>query len=125
MPHIFIVDDEPEILDVVRMALESEGHKVTLCQNGREAWSQISATRPDLIILDIMLPGVDGYSLQLQLAQEPMTCEIPVVIVTALEPARTLFEKSKNVVSFMAKPFRSEELINKVDHALGGVLAYA
>lgn len=119
MPRILIIDDEPEILDLVRMILEGEGHEICCCPSGRQAWDSITTQNPDLVILDIMLPGVDGYSLQLQMAQEESTRQVPVLILTALEPARTLFVNAPNVVGFISKPFRSENLMVKVREILG------
>src|SRR3989338_5626843 len=118
MARILVIDDEPEVLDLVRIILEGVDHEVLTCSTGRKAWESITETKPDLVVLDIMLPGVDGYTLQNQMAQEKSTKDIPVLILTALEPAKTLFEKAGNVISFLSKPFRTEELIEKVKLAL-------
>lgn len=114
MSKILIIDDEQDILDLIRIILEGAGYEVKTCSSGRNAWDSIIQTKPDLVILDVMLPGVDGYSLQLQMSQEKTTKNTPIIILTALEPAKTLFEKSSNVVGFVTKPFRSEDLLGKV-----------
>ncbi len=119
MARILVIDDEPEILDLIRIILEGSNYEVKTCSSGRRAWDSILEIKPDMVILDVMLPGVDGYSLQTQMLQEKRTQQIPVLILTALEPAKTLFDKSANVAGFLAKPFRSEDLLDKVRLALG------
>lgn len=118
MARILAIDDELETLDLVRIILEGAGHEVMTCSTGRKAWESIVTIRPDLVVLDIMLPGVDGYTLQTQMSQDSSTRNIPVIILTALEPAKTLFDKSINVIGFLSKPFKSEELLSKIKVAL-------
>ena len=74
--------------------------------------------RPDLVILEVMIPGIDGYSLQMKLAAEPETSKIPVIVLTALEPAKALFQKFPQVVDFMTKPFKTEDLLDVVRRVL-------
>ncbi|MBI4064025.1 MAG: response regulator [Elusimicrobia bacterium] len=118
MAKILVIDDEPEMLDLIRIILEGVGHEVKTCSTGRKAWETIVETKPDVLVLDVMLPGVDGYSLQTQMAQDRVTQDIPILVLTALEPAKTIFEKASNVVGFLSKPFRSEDLLAKVKLAL-------
>ena len=115
---ILVIDDEPDLLELVRIILDGAGYEVKTCSSGRNAWDSIIEAKPDLVILDVMLPGLDGYSLQMQMSQDKVTQNIPVIILTALEPAKSLFEKSNNVVGFLSKPFRSEELLARVKSAL-------
>ncbi|MBI4370323.1 MAG: response regulator [Elusimicrobia bacterium] len=121
MSRILVVDDEPEMLDLIRIILEGAGHDVKTCATGRRAWDTIVEVKPEILVLDVMLPGVDGYSLQAKMLQEPSTKNIPVIILTALEPAKTLFDKAANVVGFLTKPFRSEDLLAKIKLAQGTV----
>ena len=115
---VMVIDDEPEMLNLVKFTLERGGFEVGTCDNGRQAWDAIVAFKPDLLILDVMLPGIDGYSLQIKLAQELATKEMPIIVLTALEPAKTLFQKFPQVVGFMTKPFKTEELLENVQTAL-------
>ena len=108
---ILVIDDEPEILSLVKYTLEQGGFEVHTCDNGRTAWDEIAQVKPDVLILDVMLPGIDGYSLQMKMSQEPATKSLPIVILTALEPSKTLFQKFPQVVGFMTKPFKTEELL--------------
>jgi DNA-binding response OmpR family regulator len=111
---VLIVDDEPEILNLVQYTLEQGGFEVHTCDSGRGAADMIAKVRPDVLLLDVMLPGMDGYSLQLKLAQDPATKDLPIVILTALEPSKTLFQKFPQVAGFMTKPFKPEELLQAV-----------
>lgn len=115
---IMAIDDEPEMLNLVKFTLERGGFEVATCDNGRQAWDAIIAFKPDLLILDVMLPGIDGYSLQVKLAQESATKDMPIIVLTSLEPAKTLFQKFPQVVGFMTKPFKTEELLENVQIAL-------
>lgn len=117
---VLVIDDEPEMLNLVKYTLEHAGFEVHTCDNGRQAWDEIAKVRPDVLVLDVMLPGIDGYSLQLKISQEPTTKDLPIVVLTALEPSKTLFQKFPQVQGFMTKPFKTEELLKTVQAAAGG-----
>ncbi|UPT73114.1 MAG: response regulator [Elusimicrobiota bacterium] len=114
---VLVIDDEPEMLSLVKYTLEHGGFEVHTCDNGRHAWDEIAKVKPDVLVLDVMLPGIDGYSLQLKIAQEPTTKDLPIIVLTALEPSKTLFQKFPQVVGFMTKPFKTEELLKTVQDA--------
>ncbi len=116
---ILVIDDEPEMLNLVRFTLERAGYEVSTCDNGRQAWDTIVKTGPDLLILDVMLPGIDGYSLQIKISQDENTKHIPIIVLTALEPSKTLFQKFSQVAGFMTKPFKTEALVETVQKAIG------
>ena len=117
--RILVIDDEPEMLNLVRFTLERAGYEVSTCDNGRQAWDMIVKTSPDLLILDVMLPGIDGYSLQIKISQDESTKGIPIIVLTALEPSKTLFQKFSQVAGFMTKPFKTEALLDNVQKAIG------
>ena len=116
---VLVIDDEPEMLNLVRFTLERAGYEVETCDNGRQAWDMIVKTGPDLLILDVMLPGIDGYSLQIKISQDEHTKNIPIIVLTALEPSKTLFQKFSQVAGFMTKPFKTEALVETVQKAIG------
>ncbi len=115
---ILVVDDEPEVLGLIQYGLESAGYEVSTCDNGRQVWDMLQKNKPDLLVLDVMLPGEDGYSLQTKISQDESTKDIPVIVLTALEPSKMLFQKFPQVAAFITKPFRSEELLELVQSAL-------
>ncbi len=119
--RIMAIDDEPEMLSLVKFTLERAGYEVGTCDNGRQAWDAIIQFKPELLILDVMLSGIDGYSLQVKLAHEPATKDIPIIVLTSLEPAKTLFQKFPQVAGFMTKPFKAEELLENIQMALARV----
>ena len=117
---VLVIDDEPETLSLVKYALEQSGFEVHGCDNGRTAWDEIARIGPDVVVMDVMLPGVDGYALQLRLSQDPATKNIPIVVLTALEPSKTIFQQFSQVAGFVAKPFKVDDLVRTVQAAAGG-----
>lgn len=116
---VLVIDDEADMLNVVKHCLQKVGYEVLTCDNGRNAWDAIVQNRPDLLLLDVMLPGMDGYSLQIKIAENDFTKEIPIIVFTALEPSKTLFQKFPQVKGFMTKPFKTEVLLQTVENTIG------
>lgn len=115
---VLVIDDEPEMLSLVQFTLERGGFEVSTCDNGRQAWDAINKIKPNLLILDVMLPGIDGYSLQIKISQDPVLKNMPIIVLTALEPSKTLFQKFPQVAGFMTKPFKTDELLETAQKAL-------
>lgn len=84
-PPILVVDDEPRNLELLEAYLASEGYQVALAQDGEEALAKAASLDPDLILLDVMMPGLSGYEVCAKLKEAKKTAAIPVLIVTALE----------------------------------------
>ena len=115
---ILIVDDDMEISSLVQYALESAGHQVQVCDNGRDVLTALRSYKPDLLLLDVMLPGIDGYSLANQITENAETKSLPIVVLSALEPSRTMFQKFEQVSAFLTKPFNTDDLLEAVKTAL-------
>ena len=118
MAKILIADDEPTLLYFCTVALEREKHIILTAQTGPDALEMLKSERPDLLILDVMLPGMDGYTLQLRISEDERLCRIPVIVISALKPSLTMFEKFAQVSSTLAKPFVAQELVLAVNKAL-------
>lgn len=118
MAKILIADDEPEVVQFCAFALQKLNHTIITAESGPEAMRKLKDEKPDLLLLDIMLPGMDGYTLQLQMAQNAELSRIPVIIISVLKPAQPLFEKFEQISGFLAKPFPAEELVNSVEKVL-------
>lgn len=116
---ILVADDEEEIIELIATAFERDGYSVVSVTHGSRLISMIKIEKPDILILDLLLPGTDGYSLQLQLAQDEFTKDLPVIVMTALPAARALFEKIEQVKMFVTKPFEVDVLVEKVKEILG------
>jgi len=111
---ILVIEDEPELLDLVSGSLMRAGYEVAVCDNGRQAVATAAAVKPDLIVMDVMLPGVDGLAIATQLAANDKLSSIPIIVTTALEQSRPMFEKIPSVRHFTTKPFTLAELLKTV-----------
>ena len=120
---ILVIDDEADMLDLVKHTLSKAGFEVHVCDDGRAAWDVLAEVKPDVVILDLLLPGIDGFSLQKRMSEDPSTKDTPIVILTALDTTKTLFQKFPQVVGFITKPFKNEEMLkivqNAVQHRVG------
>jgi DNA-binding response OmpR family regulator len=118
-PLILTVDDEREITDLVRICLMEAGYDVESASSSREALAIIHARRPDLILLDLMLPDIDGLSFFEILRDAESTASIPVVILTgwSTDDARN-YGSELGAVDYLNKPFKPEVLIDRVRRIL-------
>ncbi|MGD9047499.1 MAG: response regulator [Anaerolineae bacterium] len=112
---ILVADDEPEIVDLVRLLLEWEGYTVAQASNGEEAVAQAQAIAPDLILLDVRMPKMDGLEVLERLQSDPALAGIPVVmlsVVTAYPQVQTALERG--AVAYLPKPFELREMARLV-----------
>ena len=122
MRKILIADDEPYILNILDFSLGAEGYTVVQAVDGQAALSLAGQHEPDLIILDVMMPGIDGYEACKRLKEDPQTKSIPVVLLTArnsLEDRRRGEEVGAD--GYMTKPFSPQRLLDLVQEHLGVV----
>jgi DNA-binding response OmpR family regulator len=109
---ILVVDDEPNIVKLLESRLTAEGYGVITASDGQEALDKVHQENPDLIILDIMLPKIDGYKVCSILRSETKYADIPIVMLTArrdtLDIARGM---ELGAVSYIQKPFKSDVLL--------------
>jgi CheY-like chemotaxis protein len=117
---ILLVDDDPDTLRTLADVLESGGYEVTTAATGEEALVMTDGYRPDLILLDVMLPGKDGVEVARELAGRTETRAIPVVLITALEalPEGSDARSIPGVRRFIYKPCRPRTLLEGIDHVL-------
>jgi len=113
--RILLVDDEIELVDLVQMRLEAEGYEVDIAHDGNGALDRIHLSPPDLIILDLMLPGVDGYQICSTLKQDEQYKNIPIIIFSAKTQEQDE-QKAMNLGAdgYLRKPFRPDELLAAV-----------
>jgi DNA-binding response OmpR family regulator len=116
---ILAVDDEPELTDLMHYHLVRAGHDVTTAANGWEAIHAVRANRPDIILLDLMLPDLDGFGVCEILRRDAATATIPIIIVSAWSST-----DSRNLglelgaLDYITKPFSPPELVARVDRLL-------
>lgn len=117
--RILIVEDEPANIELLRIILTREGYEVHTCQSGRDAIATIKQVNPHLIILDVMLPGLDGASIVRIMHEDEVLCNIPVIVSSALLESEKMFMPYPQVKGFCAKPFVLKDFVTKVKHAIG------
>lgn len=113
--RIFVVDDDKEIREIVTFVLSQTGFEVVVAGNGRQLQHLLAAQLPDLIILDVMMPGENGYQIFNALRSDPQTQHIPVIIMTA--HAEHIYERISvdlGAAEHITKPFHPIELAERV-----------
>ena len=119
MALILIVDDEFSVAEVVEAILTDAGHEVVAASNGRQGLERAKTKRPDLILLDFMMPIMSGPSMLTALREEPRLRDVPVVIMSSL-PEGTISQSAKGTyANFLRKPFKVRDLLDVVNGALG------
>ena len=113
--RILVVDDEPQNIRLLQIRLQADGYTVLAANSGQEALELVQAEAPDLILLDIMMPGMNGFEVCQQLRAEESTQFIPVVMVTALaEKEDRIRAIEAGADDFISKPFDSHEVLARV-----------
>ncbi len=113
--RILIVDDNQDITEFLRMRLEANDYGVSVAANGQDGIARAKKTHPDLILLDIKMPGIDGIETLRRLKSEPQTKDIPVVMLTAESQARFILAADKlGSKGFLIKPCHTGDLLHEV-----------
>ena len=121
---LLVVDDVQTNVLLLKALLGKEGYGILVANNGQEALEVIRNENPDLILLDVMMPGMDGFEVAERLKSEEFRCEIPIIFLTALEDTQSIVNGFKlGVGDFISKPFRKEELMVRIKHQLSLVAA--
>ena len=118
--RILVIEDEPQMIDLIRLILETRGYRVIAAQGGEEGLDTMRNERPDLILLDIMMPEMDGGDVYHRMQQEPELSQIPVIVVTAKAAPidRVLWMNVAQVDDYVTKPFGPDDLLNSVERVL-------
>ena len=118
---ILVVDDNPDQIDLIRLILEKAGFAIGTAANGTDALIKTRSISPDLIILDLMLPGLNGFDICETLRKDPLTASVPVIMLTGLcSQFGRMAGLESGANEFLTKPFKVEELVSKVDKLLRG-----
>ena len=116
---VLAVDDEPDILEMLKIWLESYGYRVMTSENGRAALQLFGEFGADLVILDIMMPGMDGLEVLSNLKAEKKNVNLPVVMLTAKGDTKSIFEAQRlGATDFLMKPFEEKELARIIESIL-------
>jgi two-component system, chemotaxis family, chemotaxis protein CheY len=116
---ILVVDDDPDILEALSEILEAEGFEIRRARNGKEALERLEPDPPQLILLDLMMPVMDGWEFAQRMRQRPTFSGIPIIVLSA---DRNVGSKALDIgaVGHLAKPFELNDLLEMVRRALKG-----
>lgn len=122
MKCILCVEDEPEMIDLIRLILGRRGFEVKGANGGIEGLKMIREEKPDLVLLDLMMPDMDGWEVYQQLKADEATRSIPVIVVTAKAQSidKVLGLHIARVDDYISKPFSPTELVESLDKVLQG-----
>lgn len=117
---ILCIEDEPEMIDLIRLILNRRGFDVKGANGGTEGLNMVRKELPDLVLLDLMMPDMDGWEVYQQMKADEKTCHIPVIVVTAKAQSidKVLGLHIAKVDDYIAKPFSPQELLASVDRVL-------
>jgi DNA-binding response OmpR family regulator len=121
MPKVLVVDDEANILKLVEANLAADGYKVLVASGGDEALRLAHTRHPDLVLLDLTMPGMSGWDVLMAIRTSPKLRKIPVIIMTAVVPDGEEYRiRGMKTDGYLVKPFTIDELSQKVEKVLGG-----
>jgi len=115
--NILIIDDDVNLLEVLSIELKDFGYEVDTAVNGEEGFEQTKKNRPDLIVLDIIMPGMDGFEFYKLVKKDPEIANIPVLVLTGRAGMQDVFQ-ALDVEAFMVKPFDTEVLLYNINFLL-------
>ncbi len=118
--RILCIEDEPEMIELIRLILGRKGFEVSGAAGGEEGIYKVKRDKPDLVLLDLMMPFVDGWEVYQQMKLDDATKDIPVIVVTAKAQSidKVLGLHIAKVDDYIAKPFSPQELMNSVERVL-------
>ena len=111
---ILIVDDEADFIQMLRLRLEDEGYAVESATDGQEGLIKARNFKPDVILLDVLMPGKDGYTMLRELRLDGDVRDVPVIVTTAKSGMSDLF-KMEGVSDYLVKPFDDGELLRRIE----------
>lgn len=115
---ILVVDDEPVVIEITKRKLEQMGLLVNTACDGEEALASVKMQKPDLIVLDIQMPRMNGYTFMMEFRKMPEFAEVPIIVLTAYNEMEPLF-KRHGVKAYLLKPLKLQDLLDKVQAVLG------
>jgi DNA-binding response OmpR family regulator len=120
MAFIVVVDDEPEIVKLVAKLLEARGHRIATGRDGQEALDLVAAERPDVLVIDLNLPKVDGFEVVKRLKGASATKDLPIVMMTAAFPSVQDADRGLGLGAdeYVVKPFLREVLVHNVERLI-------
>jgi len=118
MGKVLIVDDDRSIVEMVQLLLTRAGHTVVIARDGKAGLEMAKTERPDLIVLDVMMPEMDGFTVTGELFKDPQMRKIPILVMTAKGHSRDIFSLVPNVGMYMDKPFDPQNFLDNIKKLL-------
>ena len=119
MATILVVDDEPDVVEIVKFRLERDGHNIITAADGQSGLAIAFGAHPDLVILDVMMPGIDGFEVLFQMKNNPKTQNLPVIMLTAKTDLSSISKGwGMDVDNYVTKPFKVDDLAQTVKNVL-------
>lgn len=119
MARVLVVEDSPSTMQSFRKTLENAGHSVIAAADGNEAISKARSEQPEVILMDIVMPEMNGFQATRRLTSDPETAHIPVVMVTTKDQETDrVWGKRQGAVGYLTKPVSDDELIREVERVL-------
>jgi two-component system, OmpR family, alkaline phosphatase synthesis response regulator PhoP len=114
MPKVLVVDDDPDLVAICSLVLEYEGYQIDVARNGVEAYETVTSDGVDVVLMDVMMPVMDGITVCKMMKRDPKTKDLPVIIMSASE---TLREQARTAAAdaVIAKPFDIDNLVTMVN----------
>jgi len=118
--QVVYIEDEPEMIDLVRLILNRRGYEITGANGGREGLDLVRQENPELVLLDLMMPDMDGWDVYQQMKADPNTQNIPVIVITAKAQSidKVLGLHIAKVDDYISKPFSPQELVDSVEKVM-------
>ena len=119
-PHILYIEDEETMLELARHILKISGYKLSVATSGQQGLSMIRQHKPDVLLLDLMMPDINGWDVYRHIKSDETLADIPVIVITAKhqDTCRRIIEDLPPVEEYITKPFDVEGLINSVQRYL-------
>lgn len=120
MAHILVVDDEPEIVQLVVKVMEARGHRLSVARDGQEALDAVAHEMPDVLVIDLNLPKVDGFEVCRRLRASDATKHLPIVMMTAAYPTLEDADRGlgQGADEYVVKPFLREVLVHNIERLI-------
>ena len=120
--RVAVIDDDPDMVKIIKLLLETRGFEAVGAYSGEDGLELVQREAPDVVLLDIMMPGLDGFEVCHELKSDEETRGIPVIFVTAMSVEDCAQRASAAVASgYIGKPFKPAELIGKIEGVSGGI----
>jgi len=121
MAKIMVVDDAPADLQNLKNILTKGGHQVIEVTSGQDSIAKAKAEKPDAIVMDVVMPGVNGFQATRQISKDPLTSAIPIIVVSAKnQETDRLWAMRQGAREYVVKPVKDTDLLAKVKQVLGG-----